>query len=265
MSRFPKNNVATTTLIGLTALSIAASVGADESTQDAAESALCEQAAYTMGLRYQQQSAEVAALQRQGFALATLRLEQQIDRHGEDADLAIITDLDETVLDNSALLARDMEQCHDYTTWDTWRHWEREGTPGVIPGAMEFLEFADEQGVAIYYVSDRYQENKEATLATLNELGLPQVSDDTVLLLGPPKQERRDLVEENHTLVMLLGDTLHDFAEEFVSKVPLADQHARVEEHAERFGRDWIVFPNATYGTWSDAPLEPWEAPLETD
>ena len=178
---------------------------------------------------------------------------------------AIITDLDETVLDNSALLVRDMARCHDYTAWDTWLHWEREGIPRVIPGAMEFLEFADEQGVAIYYVSDRYQENKEATLATLNELGLPQVSDDTVLLLGPPKQQRRDFVEENHTLVMQLGDTLHDFSEEFVSQVPLDEQHARVEEHAERFGQDWIVFPNATYGTWRKAELDAWEAPFLTE
>jgi predicted secreted acid phosphatase len=39
-------------------------------------------------------------------------------------------DLDETVLDNTPLLARDMEQCHDYTKWDTWGDWEKQGNPG---------------------------------------------------------------------------------------------------------------------------------------
>lgn len=249
-------------LAGLAAASFAVTASAEA---PAEEATLCDQQAYAMGLRYQQQSAEVAALQRQGYALATLRLEQAIERHGEDADLAIITDLDETVIDNGALLVRDMQRCHDYTSWDTWKHWEREGEPRLIPGAGDFLEYADAQGVAIYYVSDRYDENKAATLATLEGLGLPQVGDDSVLLLGPPKQERRDLVEEQHTLVMLLGDTLHDFSEAFVSSVPLDEQHAELEANAERIGVDWIVFPNATYGTWDDAELEAWDAPFVTE
>ncbi|MBD3894632.1 5'-nucleotidase [Halomonas sp. ML-15] len=249
-------------LAALAATAYTANVSADG---DADEATLCAQEAYKMGLRYQQQSAEIAALQRQGFALATLRLEQQIADHGDGANLAIITDLDETVIDNTELLVRDMNLCHDYTVWDTWLHWEREGTPRLIPGAMDFLEFADEQGVAIYYVSDRYEENKQDSLATLESLGLPQVADDTLLLLGPPKQERREFVEDNYTLVMQLGDTLHDFSEDFVSDVPLEEQHERVEEHAERFGFDWIVFPNATYGTWEDAELDEWDAPFETE
>ncbi|MCL7930210.1 5'-nucleotidase, lipoprotein e(P4) family [Halomonas llamarensis] len=224
----------------------------------------CAQAEYAMGLRYQQQSAEVIALQRQGFELATYRLEEQIEAHGDDVDLAIITDLDETVLDNSALLARDMQACHDFTTWDTWKHWEREGEPRLMPGAKDFLEYADEHDVAIYYVSDRYQENEADTLATLEMLELPQVSKDSVKLLGPPKSERRAEVDGAHTLVMQLGDSLHDFAGEF-AEANLEEQRALVEDNAERFGNDWIMFPNATYGDWSEAELDAWDAPLEVE
>lgn len=245
-------------LAGVTVLPLTSQAASDDAE-------MCAQEAYKMGLRYQQQSAEIAALQRQGFALATLRLEQQIADHGEDANLAIITDLDETVIDNTELLVRDMNLCHDYTAWDTWLDWEREGTPRLIPGAMDFLTFADEQGVSIYYVSDRYEENKQDSLATMESLGLPQVADDTLLLLGPPKQERRQYVEDNYTLVIQLGDTLHDFSADFVSGVPLDEQHERVEEHAERFGVDWIVFPNATYGSWSEAELDAWDAPFEAE
>ena len=39
------------------------------------------------------------------------------------------------------------------------------------------------RGVAIYYVSDRYEENKDATVTTLKALGLPGV-DAHVRLLG---------------------------------------------------------------------------------
>ncbi|WP_249976536.1 5'-nucleotidase, lipoprotein e(P4) family [Vreelandella olivaria] len=224
----------------------------------------CAQAEYAMGLRYQQQSAEIIALQRQGFELATYRLAEQIEEYDGSADLAIITDLDETVIDNSALLVRDMQACHDFTAWDTWLHWEREGEPTLIPGAKEFLEYADEQGVAIYYVSDRYEENKQHTLDTLEALQLPQVSEERVMLLGPPKTERRAIVADQYTLVMQLGDTLHDFAGEFAG-ADLEEQRALVNDHAERFGHDWIVFPNATYGSWSEADLEAWEAPFEEE
>lgn len=253
----------TVLLTSLVTAAFATNVHAEAGERQEAE--LCSQEAYAMGLRYQQQSAEVAALQRQGFALATLRLEQAIERHGDDANLAIVSDVDETLIDNSALLVRDMQKCHDYTVWDTWLHWEREGTPRMIPGALEFLEYADAQNVAIFYISDRYEENKAETLATLERLGMPQVAEERVLLLGPPKQERRAQVEGDYTLVMQLGDTLHDFSEAFVSSVPLDEQHAQLEANAERIGHDWIVFPNATYGTWSDAELEAWEAPFLTE
>ncbi|WP_235041458.1 5'-nucleotidase, lipoprotein e(P4) family [Vreelandella profundi] len=229
---------------------------------DSNDAGMCAQEAYAMGLRYQQQSAEAAALQRQGFALATYRLEDQIEAHGSSDGLAIITDLDETVLDNSALLVRDMQACHDYTAWDTWEHWEREGEPRLMPGAKAFLDYADEQGVAIFYVSDRYQENEADTIATLNALALPQVSEQSVMLLGPAKEERRAEVVESHTLVMQLGDSLHDFAADFAG-ADLAQQHDLVNDNAERFGKDWIVFPNATYGAWSEAELDAWEAPFE--
>lgn len=224
----------------------------------------CVPEAYSMGLRYQQQSAEVAALQRQSFSLARYRLQEQIEAHGDDADLAIATDLDETVIDNSALLARDIAECHDFTGWDTWKVWEREGTPTLIPGALAFLNYADEHDVSIYYISDRYEENKADSVETLEELGLPQVSNDSVMLLGPPKTERRAEVMDSHTLVMQLGDSLHDFAGEFAD-AGLEEKHELVEDNADKLGRDWIVLPNAGYGGWSEADLDEWDAPLKVD
>lgn len=230
--------------------------------QSPEDKTLCEQQAYAMGLRYQQQSAEVDALQRQAYALAKLRLDEAMATAAPDAKLAVITDLDETAIDNSALLVRDMNACHNYTTWDTWKHWEREGNPTAMPGALDFFNYANEKGVAVFYISDRYEENKAQTMATLEKLGFPKVSNETVLLLGPPKQERRASVTKDYQVVLQLGDTLHDFSEGYVSKVPLAEQHALVEADAEHFGKDWIVLPNATYGTWRKADLTAWDAPL---
>lgn len=220
----------------------------------------CDVSQFTMGLRFQQQSAEVRALQLQAYNLATLRLDQAVEGVSDPATLAVVTDLDETVIDNTALLARDLADCHMYDAWDTWLPWERDGMPVLIPGALEFLAHADDLGVTIRYVSDRSDEQKADTLATLTALGLPQISEASVLLLGPPKVERRDLVAAEHRIVLMLGDTLHDFDGRF-RKTPLDVQRATVAEEAGRWGAEWIVFPNASYGTWSDAPLTAWTAP----
>lgn len=229
---------------------------ADAKAQPKADCAVAE---FAMGLRFQQQSAEIQALQLQAYNIATQKLDAAVATAKDPSKLAIVTDLDETVIDNSALLARDLANCHAYDTWDTWLPWERDGTPQLIPGAKQFLQHADSLGVTIRYISDRADEQKPYTLATLNKLGLPQVSAESVLLLGPPKVERRAIVSADHQIVLLLGDTLHDFDARF-RKTPLADQRATVAAEGGKWGTEWIVFPNAGYGTWSKAPLQAWEA-----
>ncbi|WP_374423784.1 5'-nucleotidase, lipoprotein e(P4) family [Paracoccus sp. (in: a-proteobacteria)] len=246
----------------LTALASMIALAAPALAQDAAP-AECQVKEFAMGLRYQQQSAEVRALQLQAYALARANLEAAIAQAGGAAGLAVVSDLDETAIDNTPLLVRDMEKCHVYDTWDTWGDWELRGKPTPIPGALEFFDFADKAGVAIYYISDRFgePENKAATIATLKELGFPQVSDETVLLYGTSKAERRAVVSKDHKIVLLLGDTLHDFDGVF-RKAPTDVKRAEVDKNAAHFGADWIVFPNATYGDWSTAPLTAWDAEL---
>jgi 5'-nucleotidase (lipoprotein e(P4) family) len=225
----------------------------------AQEADACPVREFAMGLRFQQQSAEVRALQLQAYNVATARLDAAVAAAPDPAKLAIVTDIDETVIDNTALLARDLGNCHVYDVWDTWLPWERDGDPTLIPGAKEFLDHADGIGVAIYYISDRADEQKEHTLKTLTALGLPQIGPETVLLLGPPKAERREQVAGGHEIVLLLGDTLHDFDGRF-RKTPLDQQIATVAEEKAKWGTEWIAFPNASYGTWSEAPLDAWAA-----
>ena len=216
---------------------------------------------HAMAIKYQQRSAEIRALQRQCYALATLRLHAAVDAAGgSGAGLAVVSDIDETILDNSAVMAHSMERQLGQSNIDIWKLWEREGQPHLIPGAADFFALADKLGVTIFYISDRFDENKIATIATLSQLGLPQVEADQVMLYGPTKEERRARIERTHRIILLLGDTLHDFDGSYAGS-PLDEQHRLTEQHAERFGDDWIVFPNAAHGTWMEAELFPWQAP----
>ncbi|WP_342607039.1 5'-nucleotidase, lipoprotein e(P4) family [Vibrio tritonius] len=225
----------------------------------AQSSNICQAKSYEMALRYQQQSAEIAALQLQTYHFAEQRLATIIEKSKAPQKLAVVMDLDETVLDNSPLLVRDMQNCHDYTSWDTWSDWERKGNPNLIPGAKEFTQYANQQGVAIFYVSDRYNENKAHTLKTLAALGLPQVKEDHVLLYGTSKEERRNSISKHHKIVMLMGDSLPDVSAQFKNKKDTQYNRDLVEKSRQHFGEDWIVFPNASYGAWTKAPLTAWQ------
>ena len=200
----------------------------------------------------------------QSWTLAELRLRDALRNRRSGQKLAIVSDLDETVLDNSPLLARDLEACHTYTGWDTWSDWEINGNPTLTPGAAAFFAYADSHHVAIYYVSDRFEENKASTLATLRALGLPQVTPEQVLLYGPTKEQRRAVAAADHKLVLLLGDSLPDFHADFDGATAEAQQ-GLVVKHQAHFGRDWIMFPNATYGSWRKSALRPWASPFPTE
>ncbi|SDC06472.1 5'-nucleotidase, lipoprotein e(P4) family [Acinetobacter boissieri] len=221
----------------------------------------CNVQQYQMALKYQQGSPEIQALQRQSYLLATLRIQQYLEQNPQTTKpLAVVTDLDETVLDNSALLARDTLACHDWSTWDTWSAWEKNGTPTLIAGSLDFFNFLNDKGIKIFYVSDRSDENKTTTLATLKQLQLPQVNADQVLLLGPEKQKRRDAITaQGYQIIMLLGDTLHDFSNDFSSKQNKSEGLAAVEKNKAHFGTDWIVLPNASYGNWHKNTLNIWQ------
>lgn len=215
-------------------------------------------AEFAMGVRYQQQSGEVRALQLQAFRIATERLDAAVAENGGPQGLAVVTDLDETVLDNSPLFARALADGRHVDDWRTWKHWEREGQPQLTAGSADFLHHADRAGVAIFYMSDRWEENKDATIATLQALKLPQARADRVLLLGEPKQGRRAWISERFRIILQLGDSLHDFDHAFAEGDPQA-QRRMVADNADRFGRDWIIVPNAGHGRWTEAELTAWD------
>ena len=86
--------------------------------------------------------------------------------------LAIIADVDETVLDNSPY---DGKLILNNTTYnrESWVEWGNLEIAEAIPGALEFLKYASEKNVEIFYISNRYSEQLDATVNNLKKLGFP--------------------------------------------------------------------------------------------
>jgi len=87
-------------------------------------------------------SAEAALLRGLANPHWTAALEQTLKF--EALPPAVILDLDETVLDNSAYEAR-LTATGEHNSDTAWAKWMNEKSAGLVPGAMHFLKFAREK------------------------------------------------------------------------------------------------------------------------
>ncbi|TCN55411.1 5'-nucleotidase, lipoprotein e(P4) family [Flavobacterium circumlabens] len=199
---------------------------------------------------WQQTSAEYRALCYQAFNFATLRLNEIPKKEIKKGNLAIITDLDETILDNSyvgAQLIKENKQMSDAE----WNRWTNASKTTEVPGAVAFLQEASKKGITIFYISNRDTASVKTTLIDLKNLQLPNADAEHCLFKSntSSKEVRRMAIEKEYKIVMLLGDNLNDFKNTFEKK-SIADRFIATDAEQELWGKKFIVLPNATYGEW---------------
>ena len=208
---------------------------------------------------WQQSSAEYRALAFQAFSLAQLRLDQDLAAHrsrrGRSMRPAIVVDSDETVLDNTRFQAELLLRGAGYTP-QSWTAWCERAEAGAVPGAVDFLNYAFRHGVRVFYITNRRQTEKAGTVANLKKLGFPDVGDDTVMIREQgstaSKESRRQTVRSRYRIVLLIGDNLNDFNDDFAGK-SIVDRKAQVDRERVEFGSQYIVLPNPMYGDWESA------------
>lgn len=198
-----------------------------------------------------QNSAEYRALCYQAFNAAKMNLDAIFFFEKKyDKPLAIIADVDETVLNNSPY---DGKLILNNTTYnrESWVEWGNLEIAEAIPGSLEFFKYAAEKGVEIFYISNRYSEQLESTVNNLKKLGFPDAKKSNVLLRNESrsKSERRKSVFNNYEVIMLLGDNLSDFNDEFEEKLSI-ERTKYTDDLSTEFGTKLIVLPNPNYGDW---------------
>ena len=203
-----------------------------------------------------QNSAEYRALCYQAFNAAKMNLDALFFFEKEyDKPLAIIADVDETVLDNSPYDGKLILNNTAYNR-ESWVKWGNLEIAKAIPGSLEFLIYASEKNVEIFYISNRYSEQLDATVNNLKKLGFPDAKESNVLLRGDTrsKSERRKSVSDNYEVIMLIGDNLSDFNDEFEIKL-YNERSNQTDKLKNEFGTKLIVLPNPNYGDWESNGL----------
>lgn len=170
---------------------------------------------------------------------------------------AVIVDVDETVLDNSAYQARLIADGGEFGR-ETWGAWVAEAKAVAIPGAKEFLGAAAKKGVRVYYVSNREAgDQAEHTRKNLAALGFPDAATlDTFLFRDDSKgwklkSARRQEIARTHRVLIVVGDNLFDFVEE--DKPARERRAALVTERSAWWGTRWFMLANPMYGSWDEA------------
>jgi 5'-nucleotidase (lipoprotein e(P4) family) len=175
---------------------------------------------------------------------------------------AVVLDLDETVLDNTAYQARLLRDGVVYNA-KSWGAWVGAGEAEAVPGAREFIARARSLGHTVFYITNRDCTTpaptasdpcpaKTATMRNLVALGIDPAADPAHMLLRGERPEwntgikthRRAFIAANYRIVALVGDDLGDFVEPQV----YAGDRQRLEP---RFGQSWFLLPNPIYGSWT--------------
>ncbi len=227
---------------------------------------------------FAQRSAEARALGHQIYASALTSLHEALDDPAWTADLeqearfaaarrangslpelipAIILDVDETVLDNSAYQARLLLEGREYDPV-SWNAWCAERAAPALAGALEFCRHAAEHGVTVFYVTNRRDVVREDTRANLAALGFPlDDTRETVLTRSTTsdKAPRRAQVAAEHRILLMFGDNLADFTSLFRDRSSQQRRTLVDVTLSGRWGQKWFVLPNPTYGDWQGALL----------
>ena len=219
-----------------------------------------------MSVLYQQTAAERLAGSLQTFRSAKQAIDNALTDPswsalpGQDIQgkkPAIIVDVDETVLDNTAYEARMILDGTKYP--EGWVSWGKEAAATEVPGAKDFLNYAAAKGVTIFYITNRVVELKEATQNNLTKLGIPwDQTKETILMRGEnnwgsDKGSRRALVAQEYRVLLMAGDNLGDFVDAKDNNLSPQKRKAIVEEYADYWGEKWFMLQNIAYGDWEGA------------
>ncbi|MBZ4683305.1 MAG: hypothetical protein PWP46_676 [Fusobacteriaceae bacterium] len=196
---------------------------------------------------WMQNSSEYKLLCNQAFNIAKENLNKiKSENKGK---MAVVVDLDETMLDNSPYAAWRIYTGNGFSS-DTWSEWVAAKEAKAIPGAVEFSKYVKELGMNIIYISNRSESELKDTMLNMKKLGFAQVDKNHIFLktTTSDKTARREYIEKlGYDIVMLIGDQLSDFSNIFYN-ASNKTRNSLVIENKNKFGNNWIVIPNPSYG-----------------
>ena len=195
-------------------------------------------------IRWIRQSTEHRTLCEQLFRQATVAIIRKVKTEKNSDNLAVVVDLDETVLNNSLYQVERWQAGLSFTQ-DSWSEWVNREEAGLVPGVKEFFSAVRKKGVRVVFLSNRMNHNLEPTRENLRLLGVLDPKDLFLLRLDKNdlKEVRRKEVTDGTgrmkkigplNVIGYVGDQMGDFP----------------SGQKKEFGKTNFLLPNPMYGKW---------------
>ena len=292
---------------------------------------------YLVGAAAWQMSAEAHALMMQGFHIAAENINEMVQQaddglngyrwveengqkklYLDDKRVCVVCDIDDTLVDGVHYTTNILGRNGEWTN-KAFTDFIQSAGCTALPGAVDFANHCVNSGIALFYVTNRYDQGYKVsekgyagqegykkvdgtvigsstydifgkttydiTIASMARLGFP-VNDsnadnycaDAVLIVndtklnGSSKENIRQTIAQGgamktgertqesnaypntvdlsaHRIAMLLGDDLNDISQIFSDSANAIDRVQLTIDHMDKWGAEWIVFPNAVYGS----------------
>lgn len=203
---------------------------------------------------YKQTAAEFYALCHQAYNLARMRIDLALaNRAVSDRPLAVITDMDSTILHAMSYWGYLVNEGKDFFDDAIWDEWVPAKQITAVPGSLDFINHCVSNGVDVFYVTNRNQGERtfEYALAHLRYLKFPIDSEEKLFVFRETsdKSPARRKIEETHEVALMLGDNLNDYRRDYYVK-DIDERRALMERDRDDWGTKFILIPNPTDGHW---------------
>ena len=173
---------------------------------------------------------------------------------------AAVFDADETLIWNLGPMRWFAQQgvAFDPKIWDQWEK-TGAGKAFAMPGTVEMIGKLRAAGITVIANTNRSATNAKGSEDTLRAAGLGDFKHGETLFLmgddatGSSKDMRRATIAAKYCVIILAGDQLGDFSQQFnVRDLPAATRTALATgpTAAALWDKGWFLFPNPVYGPW---------------
>jgi 5'-nucleotidase (lipoprotein e(P4) family) len=176
-----------------------------------------------------------------------------------DKPLAVVFDVDETLVLNLGFEEKDARRGGGAFDGKMWDRWEKTGAGSVspVPGAVFTVDALRAQGVKVIFNTNRAAANAAGTIAAIKAAGLGNAVHGETLFLsgddanGSRKDGRRWTIAARHCVIALGGDQLGDFSDLFNQIKSVSDRRLVTTRGwvAQKWGAGWFALPNPVYGS----------------
>jgi len=195
-------------------------------------------------IRWVVNSNEYEALCNQTYYMASLQLDKILKKNRKNRNLAIVMDLDETVLDNSQYQVENNNKNQTFNM-DSWSDWVLREEAKLVPGVKKFINKIRKNNIQLIFISNRMHKRLRATKNNMIKIGLHSKND--IYLLRKNKNDKKNIRRQeiynssgrmkefkSFKVVQYFGDAMGDF--------PLLENN--------EFGKSQYILPNPMYGKW---------------